>query len=113
MIYLDYLYNLPNETSGFDNILLQIASTIPPFIPLILFFVWAFVFLGGVGAQSRRMGSADYPMWSVIASISTLLVSLILSVTAGFIRLEWLAIVITITIFSSIWFFLDRKYTEI
>lgn len=113
MIFLDYLYTLPNATSGLDEILIETAEAVPSLIPLLLLFVFFVVFLGGVGLQTKRIGTADYPIWSVIASLSTFLVALLLSVTEGFINITWLVVVVVITIFSGIWLFLDRKITEV
>lgn len=112
MIFLD-LYTLPNATSGLDNILIQTASAVPSFVPLLMVFVYFVVLLGGAGLQSKRLGTADYPMWSVVASISVFLLALLMSVIAGLIRLEWIVIVTVITIFSGIWLFLDRKPSEL
>jgi len=113
MIFLDYLYNLPNATSGLDEILIDTATSVTGLIPLLLLFVFFVVFLGGVGLQTKRLGTADYPLWSVVASISTFLVTLLMSVKEGFINITWLAVVIVITIFSGVWLFLDRKITEV
>ncbi len=76
-------------------------------------FVWFVVMLGGVGLQTKRLGTADYPMWSVVASLSVFLLALVISVVEGLIRLEWLVIIIVITIFSGVWLFLDRRASEI
>jgi hypothetical protein len=107
------LYTLPNATSGIDEILTQTVTTVPSFAPLLFAFVWFVVMLGGAGMQSRRLGTADYPMWAMVASLSVFLLALLMSVIEGLIRLEWLVIVIVITIFSGIWLFLDRKAGEI
>lgn len=107
------LYSLPNTTTGLDEILVETASTVPSFTPLLLFFVYFVVFLGGVGLQTRRIGTADYPMWSVVASLSTFMIALLMSVIEGLIRLDWLVIIVVVTIFSGVWLFLDRKVTEV
>lgn len=111
MIFLDYLYAFPNSTTP-DAIATDIASAVPGFIPLFLLFVWGVVFLGGVSRQKARTGTADYPMWSVTASLSIFMLTLIMSVIPGFINLNWLAVVIVITIFSGVWLFLDKKINE-
>jgi len=109
----NYLYNLPNSTEGMDNILIQTITTIPSFTPLLLVFVFFVVFLGGVGRQKTRVGTADYAMWSTVASLSTFIIAMIMSMVEGIIRLDWLIIVVVITIFSGIWLFLDRKQSEV
>jgi len=113
MIFFDYLYNLPNATEGIDAIAIQTFNTFPFMGALILLFVFLVVFLGGITRQKIRSGTADYSAWAILASISTLLLALLLSVTSGFIQLDWLIIVIALNILSAIWFFMDRKASEI
>ena len=108
-----YLYELPNSTAGIDAIAIQTFSSFPWMTPLILMFVFFTVFLGGITRQKLRSGTADYPTWSIIASLSVLIIALLFSVTAGFIRLDWLVIVISLNILSAIWLFLDRKSSEV
>ena len=91
---MSYLYDLPNSTAGIDAIAIQTFASFPWMTPLILVFVFFTVFLGGITRQKLRTGTADYPAWSVIASLSILIISLLFSVTAGFIRLDWLIIVV-------------------
>lgn len=107
-----YLYNLPNATSGADTILVETVRVVPSFTSLLLAFVFFVVFLGGIARQKARSGTADYPMWSVVASLSMFLVSLILTMTSGLLSLDILVVVVVITIFSAVWFFLDRKSSE-
>jgi len=80
---------------------------------LILMFVYFTVFLGGITRQKFRTGTADYPVWSIIASLSILIIALLFSVAAGFIRLDWLVIVVSLNILSAIWLFLDKRSSEI
>jgi len=113
MIFLDYLYNLPNSTSGMDQITSDLLVQVPFVTPLILLFVFLLIFIGGIVRQTVRTGSADYPSWAVVASISTLLPTLALSVSSGFINLDVLIIVVTLNILSATWLFLDRRITEV
>jgi len=106
------LYNISNNTGGIDSILVDTMASVNAFIPLTLLFTFFVVFLGGVGRQKARTGTADFPMWAVVASISTLILSLIMTLVEGLIRLEWLSIIIVITIFSGVWLFLDKKNGE-
>lgn len=107
------LYNLPNATDGLDTILTETVTSVPSLAPLLLVFVFFVVMLGGIGLQTKRLGTADYPMWSVVASLSVFLIALLMSVNEGLIRLDWLAIILVITIFSGVWLFLDRKQSEV
>jgi CHASE2 domain-containing sensor protein len=113
VLFMDYIYNLPNSTVGSDAIFKETMTVVPLFIPMLLLFIFAVVFLGGISRQKARSGFADYPMWSVVASLSIFLVSLILTLYDGLISLIQLTIVVVINIFSAIWLFLDRKASEI
>ena len=113
MNFLAYLYELPNATSGLDTIITQTITQVPLLAPFLLAFVFFIVFMGGMTLQLNRNGIADYPMWSVVASLSTFIIALILSVTDGYIRLDTLIIVTVITIFSGVWLYFDRKTSEI
>ena len=113
MIFLDYLYELPNATTGMDDIVVQTVTAVPGFIPLLLLFVFFVVFLGGISRQKARTGTSDYAMWAVVASLSTFMVTLIMTLIEGLIRLDWLVIVVVITIFSVVWLFLDKKQSEV
>ena len=111
--FLAYLYELPNSTEGADAILLQTTNVFPAFTPLILLFTFLVVLFGGTGRQKMRTGTADYSAWAIIASMATLLPALLFSVSAGYIRLDWLIIVLSLNLLSAIWFFLDRKASEV
>ena len=109
----DYLYELPNATSGIDSIVTQTITLFPAFVPIMLFFVFLVVFIGGISRQKIRTGTADYSAWAIIASMATLLPTLLFSVSSGYISLDWLVIVVALNILSAIWFFLDRRATEV
>ncbi len=109
------LYNLPNATAGLDEILIQTLNSSDNMFgitPLLLTFVFFVVFLGGMSRQKARSGNADYSMWLVIASISILMLTLIMSMISGFINTGTLAVVIIITIFSGIWLWFDKSRGE-
>jgi uncharacterized membrane protein len=107
-----YLYNLPNATTGVDDILVQEQAAVPYFVPLILFFVFLVVFLGGVVRQKARTGTADYPIWALMGCLSAFFTALLMSVIQGLVDVALLGVVIFITIFSAVWFLLDRKPQE-
>jgi len=108
-----YLYTPPTNTTNLDQAVIQVAQAVPPFIPMLMAFVWFVVFLGGIGLQKLRTGTADYPMWSVVASLATFMLTMLMSVKSGLINLEWLVVVIVITIFSAVWFFLSSRPGEL
>jgi hypothetical protein len=107
------LYDTPNLTSGIDDALVDVATSVPILIPLLLFFVFTIVLMGGMNRQKARTGSADMPMWASIASLSTLTIALGLTLTEGLIDLTTLAIVVVITVLSGLWLFLSRNKNEI
>ena len=106
------LYTLPNST-GIDSILVDTITAVPSLTPLLLAFTFFVVFLGGIGRQKTRTGTADYAMWSVVASLCTFMIALIMSMKSGIIQLDWLIIVLVVAIFSGVWLFLDRRSGEV
>lgn len=107
------IYTIPNATEGMDKAIIGIATTVPVFVPMLLVFVWIVVFLGGSNSQRKRNGTSDMPMWSVMASLSVLMISLVLSINESLMQLEILGMVIGLNILCAIWLFFDRKSTEI
>lgn len=108
---MTYLYNFPNATTP-DTILVTTATSVPALVPLFLLFVWSVVFFGGISRQKSRSETADYPMWSVVSSLSILILSQLMGVIAGLMSLEWTVIIVVLTIFSGVWLFMDRKINE-
>lgn len=111
IIFLDYLFTIPNATN-LDEAIVQTSATFS-FAPLLLLFVFLTVFLGGINRQKARTGTSDYAMWATTAALSTFMIALIMTLTSGLISLEWLVVVVVLTIFCGVWLFLDRKSSEI
>jgi hypothetical protein len=110
---MSYLYNLPNSTSGADVLLRDTIILFPAFPALMLMLIFFVVFIGGITRQKIRTGVADYPAWATLASLSILIISLLLSVGQGYIGLDVLVIVVSLTILSGVWLFLDRRTSEV
>ncbi|KYK20690.1 hypothetical protein AYK24_09875 [Thermoplasmatales archaeon SG8-52-4] len=110
---MPYTYELPNMTEGIDEALVDTVSAVPVFTPLLLLFIFLIVLIGGAVKQKFRTGTADVPMWMTLASIVTLIISLILTLRSGLIQGEVVAIVIAMTILSGAWLFFDRNRNEI
>lgn len=102
------LYNITEVTGGIDGTLVSVATQVPAFIYGLLFFVFGFVFLTGTTQQALRKGFSDVPLWATMASLSTLLVSLTLTLRSGLISLDTILIVLAVTIFSGLWLFLSK-----
>jgi len=107
------LYAQPSLTGGIDETLVEVVTTVNTFIPGLLLFVWGVIFISGISTQKLRTGYSDTPMWAVMASISTLVISLLLSLTSGLINLETLSIVVAINVFAGLWLFLSKGRGEI
>jgi hypothetical protein len=105
------IYNLTNATTP-DGILIGMSTSVPTLPIMLLVFIWFFVFLGGSQRQNSRYGYSDMPQWSVLASMSILLVSLIMTITAGILSGGILTIVVALNILTSIWFFMSRGRNE-
>ena len=46
------IYEVPNFTTGVDGVLVEVAETVPIFIPMFLVFVFGIVFIGGITANN-------------------------------------------------------------
>lgn len=106
------LYEEINLTSGVDDALISLAQNVPIFPVMLLVFIFGLVLLGGTSNQKRRTGTADFPFWSVLASLSTFIVSLLMTLGEGMIDLLTLGVVTGITIMCGLWFFLSKVRGE-
>ena len=113
MMFLDYLYALPENTTGIDDIVKQSITVVPGFTSMILMFIFLVVFIGGISRQKLRIGSADYSAWCLVASISTLIMALLFSVVQGFMGVDILIVTLSLCLGSAVWFFLDRRASEV
>jgi len=104
-------FNFPNGTTP-DDILINTASQVPVFPPLVLFFTWAMIFFGGMQRQNAKHNYSDAPQWAVLASLGTFLLSLVMTIKEGLITLPILIVVLSVTILSGIWFFMSRGRFE-
>lgn len=107
------LYDLPNATTGIDAIIVDTATSIPMIVPMLLLFVFGIVLLGGSSSQKRRTGYSDIPFWSVLASISTLMICLPLTLISDAINIITLSVVVVITLLSGLWYFMNRNRYEV
>ena len=106
------LYTQPNLSSGIDETLISTAQSVPALPVMIIVFTYFVVLLGGSANQKRRIGSADYPFWAVLAGMSITFESLIMTIGIGIINLTTLGVVIALTIMSGLWFFLSKQRGE-
>jgi len=54
------MYEMPNITSGMDDAVVGMATTVPIFTPMLLIFVFFTVFIGGFISQKKEMGLLMY-----------------------------------------------------
>lgn len=106
------LYTIPNFTEGIDNVIVGTVSQVHSFGIGVILMVFLSVVLGGSIRQKRRYGYADVPMWSLLGSLASLIVSLIMSLKQGFIQPEIVGIVLAINFFTGLWFFISRGRQE-
>jgi len=106
------LYDAPNITSGLDDALFETAQSVPAFPIMILVFTFFVVLLGGSANQKKRIGRADYPFWFVLASMTTMMLTLLMTLGEGMIDIVTLGIVVGVTILSGVWFFLSKVRGE-
>jgi hypothetical protein len=109
---MTYIYTQPNLTSGIDDALVDIATAVPAFSIGTLFFVYFTILLGGIFSQDKRQGYADVAMWNLLASVSTFLVSLLMTIKEGIIAGWVLGVVVAITILSGFWYFMGSGRNE-
>lgn len=108
-----FLYNTPNLTDGIDDALVDIVTSVPFFTDIFLSFVFFVVLISGLVSQKTRTGFGDFPLWATVASISTLLIALPMTLKTGVIGLDTLAIVTTVTIISGVWLFFSSSNREV
>ena len=109
---MTYIYNIPNATTGVDDILVQTSSSMPSLVPLFLTFVWLFIFLGGFVRQRNKDGYADASQWAILSSLTTLVVALLFTTINNLINIATLSIVVGITILTGIWYFFSKGRNE-
>ena len=106
-------YSFPNGSAGVDSILAGVNQSTQIFTPIFLLSVFLIVLVGGMLSQKKRVGYADMPMWSVIASVSTLVIALPMTLIEGLINSYVLGVVIVITLISGFWLFMSRDKGDI
>ena len=106
------IYKQPSLTGGMDQSLVEIITAVPSFTIGLLLFVYGVVFLGGTATQKRLGGYADYPLWSLLASVSVGMIAMLLSIKSGLIQGEVLGVVISLILISGFWFFLSKGRGE-
>lgn len=107
------LYEEINLTAGVDDALVSLAQNVPIFPIMLLVFIFGLVLLGGASNQKRRTGSSDIPFWAVLASLSTFMVALLMTLKEGLIDILTLGVVVGVTIMCGLWFFLSKTRGEL
>ena len=106
---MTYTYAEPNFTSsGLDEILTDIGSSVSIFIPMVLVFIFSVIFITGYRRQKRETGFGDAPLWATLAGISTTMIALLMSLATDMITLSILSVTVAVTIVCGIWLFFSR-----
>jgi hypothetical protein len=84
-----------------------IANQAPWLFPMVLFFEYVIIMIGGVYAQNRKIGYSNVPMWGAIAGLTTTTSAFFLSIITGVIDLNSLGICLAVTIGFAVWFFMS------
>ena len=98
------MYNITNSTQA-DQILINMSSQIPLMFPMLLFFEFMVIAIGGSFSNQRRIGYTNIPMWSAIAGLVTSTTAFILFMVDGIISIVTLSIVVAVTLGCVSWFF--------
>ena len=105
-------FNLQNASTP-DEALVAVATATGGVFPImILVFTWVIIFFSGVQRQNKRFGYSDAPQWATMASLSCVLLGLVMTIKEGFITLQVLIIIFGVATLSAIWFFLSRGRYE-
>lgn len=96
-------FDLPQNTninfsSGVDQLFLYVAQQVPIFFPMVLLAFFVVIFLGGSIAEQRRSGSDNFLKWGSVASILTMGLATILSISSGLINAFTLTITAVVAI---------------
>lgn len=110
---VNYIFQQPNLTNGIDDAIVDVATAVPSFSIMILLFTFFTVLVGGMTSQNRRIGYADTPLWALLASLSTFLVSLIMTLKAGILPGWVFGIVLALNVLVGFWYFMSRGKGEI
>ena len=98
-----------NVSEGLYIPFLYVAQTIDIFIPLVLFAFFFIIAYGSFYAQKRSSGEGDFPVSLVVASFSTTIMAILMSLIEGLIISRYVIITVVIAIFSFIFLVFSRK----
>lgn len=99
------MYNITNSTA-IDTVLINLSSNVPILFPLLLFFEFCVIAIGGAFATQRRTGFTNIPQWFSIGGLVTTTTAFILFLVNDLIRLSTLVITCTVTFAFVLWFML-------
>lgn len=102
------MFNITNAT-GLDAIILNTSANVPILFPMLLFFEFIVIALGGIFANSRRVGYSNISMWFAISGLVTTTSAFILFLVNGLIQLSTLVICVSITLACVGWFFFSES----
>jgi len=109
-----YLYDFPNISSsqGYDDLVVNVVTSVPLFVPLLLITIFLLISLAGFRLQSYRRDE-DLPYWLLLGSLGSLISALMLSMKEGLMNGTILGTCFAVTVLTAIWFFLSKGPREV
>lgn len=104
------MYNITSEI-GLDKILINISQQVPSLFPMLLFFEFMVIAIGGAFANQRRVGYTNISMWCAISGLVTTTSAFILFLVNGIITITTLSVTCAFTIAFVMWFFFTGDET--
>lgn len=104
------MYDISNATNP-ATLFVSIARQVPILFPMLLFFEFCVIAIGGAFANKRSVGYTNISMWFAIAGLITTTSAFILFMVDGLINLATLGIVCAVTFASVLWFFFTGDET--
>lgn len=101
-------YNLQQNITNPTDLLINVSTEVSIFAPIMLFFVWALITIGGFMANDKKTGKTSFFQWLVAGGFVTNIISLILFLIVGIISLEIVIVYLALFIGSVLLFFLTE-----
>lgn len=97
-----------NTSEGIHTLVAYSSSTVPIFIPLVLFSFFIVSLLGSFYIQKRAKGYGDFPSSFAISGFITSILAILFSFIPNLISTGTIVVCVGITILGVIWLFFSR-----
>ena len=102
-------WTLPGNLTDPVDILVNTSTQVPILFPGIILLVFGVIIIAGAYSQERKTGKSNISMWFAVSSLITTTASLFLFLIDGLVPLEFMMIMMGITLFSVIYFFFNTS----